>query len=71
MNLTQIPEHPNHSDREWLMQGETNKTVYFVAKKKNEKKYKQWYPNLVKIKEGNGFVFYRRPSQIKQGEPIQ
>jgi 4-amino-4-deoxy-L-arabinose transferase-like glycosyltransferase len=45
--------------REWLLNGAVDKPVYFITKITSEP---QWsaHPNLVKLGEQNGFVFYKR-----------
>jgi 4-amino-4-deoxy-L-arabinose transferase-like glycosyltransferase len=53
--------HPDYykSKKEWLLQGKIDKPAYFITKITAEA---QWsaHPNLEKIGEKNGFVFYRR-----------
>ncbi len=55
----QLPENKNHSNKDWLLNGEVDKPVYIVAKITSDDDLKQ-YLTMEKIGEKNGFVFYKR-----------
>lgn len=46
--------------REWLLRGEIDRTAYFVSKNTYEETVREYYPELVKTGEENGFVFWER-----------
>jgi 4-amino-4-deoxy-L-arabinose transferase-like glycosyltransferase len=59
--------NPLHADNNWLLTGDIDKTAYFVTKNTHEPKmeeYKQYGLQLIARK--NGFVFYKRESNINQ-----
>lgn len=53
--------HPDYYryGTEWLLNGLVDKPCYFISKNTEEQKWLS-YPNLEKVGEQNGFVFYRR-----------
>jgi len=55
------PTNPAYYDNkeEWLLNGEVDKPVYFICRNFQEKNWKD-HPNLERIGEKNGFVFYKR-----------
>ena len=53
-----IPE--NHADEDWLCSGDIDKPVYFIVRNYQADFYKNKYPQLSKLYEKNGFVFYVR-----------
>lgn len=57
---TKPPANMCYYNSNWLLHGKINKTVYFVAKINNSKKYEKTIPRLKKLYEKNGFVFYKR-----------
>ena len=56
---TTPPENQNYYDANWLLTGNIDKDVYFVTKIQFTDRMLQ-YPNVQKIGEKNGFVFYLR-----------
>lgn len=56
----QIPDTHLSNNTEWLMTGETDKTIYFVSKIHRKERFIKEYPQLEILYEKNGFVFYRR-----------
>lgn len=53
------PEY--YKDRKgWMLDGNVDKPCYFISKNTAEAELLQAHPNLVKIGEKNGFVFYKR-----------
>ena len=52
----QIQINPKYSDKNWLLTGEIDKTVYFVLKN-TKKDYLNQYPDIEILYEKNGFVF--------------
>ncbi len=56
----QIPDTPLSNNTEWLMTGDTDKTIYFVSKIQRKERYLREYPQLEILYEKNGFVFYKR-----------
>lgn len=58
---TTPPENKNYYDANWLLTGQIDKDVYFVTKIQFTERMLQ-YPDIQKIGEKNGFVFYLRKS---------
>ncbi len=56
---TQPPANKNFYDEKWLLTGDIDKDVYFVTKVHRAKQLND-YPDIKKIDEKNGFVFYVR-----------
>ncbi len=56
---TQPPENKDYYDTEWLLTGNIDKDVYFVTKI-HLAHLMDKYPDIKKIEEKNGFVFYLR-----------
>lgn len=56
---TTPPENQNYYDANWLLTGDIDKDVYFVTKIQFTERMLQ-YPDIQKIGEKNGFVFYLR-----------
>ena len=54
-----IQKHKNHSNQNWLLTGEVDKTVYIVSKI-NKVKNLQSQPDIQEIYRKNGFVFFKR-----------
>ncbi len=54
------PLNLNSYDKKWLLTGDIDKDVYFVARNKKEAFYKSKYPNLDKLYERGGYVFFHR-----------
>lgn len=61
----QPPTNPKSYDENWLLNGEVDKPVFFVARIDRYQQYKS-NPNLEFIKEENGFVFLRRKPDYKR-----
>lgn len=55
----QPQDNPKNHDREWLLHGDIDKSVYFVCKINKAKKYVS-IPQLKEIGRKNGFVFFSR-----------
>lgn len=57
------PNNPNF-DRDnylaYLLTGELDRPAYFFTKNKKEEKFLRKYPDLIKIDEKSGFVFFKR-----------
>lgn len=51
--------NPNYYDKEWLLRGPIDKPLYVITKVDKLQKVAE-YPDLRKIGEKNGFVFFRR-----------
>jgi 4-amino-4-deoxy-L-arabinose transferase-like glycosyltransferase len=60
----QIPDNQLSNNTQWLLTGETDKTIYFVSKIQRKERYLKEYPQLEILYEKNGFVFYRRNKNI-------
>lgn len=60
----QIPENANAHNKNWLLKGDTDKTVYIVCKNTAANEFEKEYPDFKKIEEKNGFVFYRKEMNI-------
>ncbi|HCE56799.1 MAG TPA: glycosyl transferase [Prolixibacteraceae bacterium] len=58
---TTPPKNQNYYDGNWLLTGDIDKDVYFVTKIQFTERMLQ-YPDIQKIGEKNGFVFYQRKS---------
>jgi 4-amino-4-deoxy-L-arabinose transferase-like glycosyltransferase len=60
------PVNPNSYNREWLLQGDIDKPVYFVTKVDKIQDYRS-YPELKELYRKNGFIFLKRdlPHQAK------
>lgn len=56
---TTPPQNLNYYDENWLLTGDIDKDVYFVTKINKVEKM-EVYPDIEKIGEKNGFVFYLR-----------
>ncbi|MGE0021941.1 MAG: ArnT family glycosyltransferase [Draconibacterium sp.] len=59
---TTPPENQNYYDANWLLTGQIDKDVYFVTKIQFTERMLQ-YPDIQKIGEKNGFVFYLRKAE--------
>lgn len=46
------------TNKDWLIDGQIDKTAYFVTK--NTEKYLGGFPDIIKIGEKGGFIFYKR-----------
>jgi 4-amino-4-deoxy-L-arabinose transferase-like glycosyltransferase len=55
----QKPTNPKHSNNEWLLHGEVDKTTYWIAKFPSKPELDRM-PSLQFLYEKNGFVFYQR-----------
>jgi len=55
----QASESQQSKDRNWLLQGKTDKDTYFVTKVTGEKHLKP-YPTVKELYRKNGFIFYKR-----------
>jgi hypothetical protein len=53
------PKNPRFYDTKWLLEGEIDKDVYFITKIQHEDLEKS-NPEVKKVGEKNGFVFYLR-----------
>jgi len=53
------PESSDRKTKEELLDGELDKTAYFVAKNVDADVYRS-HPNLTELYERNGFVFFKR-----------
>jgi 4-amino-4-deoxy-L-arabinose transferase-like glycosyltransferase len=49
-----------HLRTEWMLTGTIDRPAYFVSKNTFEKAVREYYPNLRKTGEKNGFVFWER-----------
>ncbi|MEN8122891.1 MAG: glycosyltransferase family 39 protein [Bacteroidota bacterium] len=56
----QIPDNPNAFNKNWLLKGNIDKTIYIVCKNTASKEFEEGFPDFKKIEEKNGFVFYRK-----------
>ncbi len=56
----QIPENKNAANLEWLLTGDIDKTVYIICKNTKADKFEEKYTDFNKLKEKNGFVFFKR-----------
>ncbi|MBN2521530.1 MAG: glycosyltransferase family 39 protein [Bacteroidales bacterium] len=54
------PLNLNSYDKKWLLTGDIDKDVYFVVRNKKEAFYKLNYPDLDKLYERGGYVFFHR-----------
>lgn len=59
---TTPPQNQNFYDANWLLTGDIDKDVYFVTKIQFTERMLQ-YPEVQKIGEKNGFVFYLRKAE--------
>ncbi len=59
---TTPPKNKNYYDENWLLTGDINKDVYFVTKVHRADQLKK-YPDIKKIGEKNGFVFFKREAK--------
>lgn len=59
---TTPPKNQNYYDANWLLTGEIDKDVYFVTKIQFTERMNQ-YPDIQKIGEKNGYVFYLRKQE--------
>jgi hypothetical protein len=59
---TTPPQNQNYYDTEWLLSGDIDKDVYFATKIHLADRMKN-YPDIEKIGEKNGFVFYLRKAK--------
>ncbi|MFP4012454.1 MAG: ArnT family glycosyltransferase [Chitinispirillaceae bacterium] len=55
-----ISDNPKSRDKEWLLTGAIDKPAYFVARMHQSKSLENKYPDLERIKEEYGFVYYVR-----------
>ncbi|RLD68225.1 MAG: glycosyl transferase [Bacteroidetes bacterium] len=62
----QIPENPNALNKNWLLKGDIDKTVYIVCKNTAAKNFEKEYPAFTKIEEKNGFVFFKRGKELNK-----
>lgn len=53
-------QNPEHSNVDWLLNGNVDKPVYFVSKITYVDDVKQYHPQLHEIYRKNGFVFWKR-----------
>jgi hypothetical protein len=56
---TTPPENQNYYNTDWLLTGNIDKDVYFATKIQFAERMNQ-YPDIQKIGEKNGFVFFLR-----------
>ena len=63
--LKQKEENSESSNKDWLINGDIDKDVYFVSKNDRAESYLNKYPNLKVIGEKNGFVFITRKDVLK------
>ena len=49
------PENPNYADRQWLLDGDIDKTVYILTKVTKIREFEERYPAFTRIGEENGF----------------
>lgn len=56
------PPHSNplSEDKDWLLNGDLDKTAYFVYKVNKKSEYQEIYPQLTLLYEKNGFIFAAR-----------
>ena len=59
---TTPPENKNYYDENWLLTGDIDKDVYFVTKVQRADRLNK-YPEVKKIGEKNGFVFFKREAK--------
>ena len=59
---TTPPKNKNYYDENWLLTGDIDKDVYFVTKIQRADQLKK-YPDVKKIGEKNGFVFFKREAK--------
>ncbi len=59
------PENKNSLDSEWLLNGEIDKSVYFVSKSQNIEKTLKENPNIRFLKRVGGYLVYYRDSVKK------
>lgn len=52
--------NPPHYSEDWALNGDTNIPVYCVVKINRSKEYENYYPQLEKLYEKNGFTFYKK-----------
>ena len=58
-----MPDNLKINNQEWLLNGNIDKDVYFLARNYDKEKIQSNYPQLVFIYEKNGYVFFvRHPS---------
>jgi len=63
------PENMNVNNEEWLINGDIDKDVYFLARNYDKEKILSNYPKLIFIDEKNGFVFFvRHPSSLNNSK---
>lgn len=55
----QPQDNPLRRNEDWLLHGKIDKPVYFICKITSAQQY-EIMPELVKLKESNGFVFFKR-----------
>lgn len=59
---TTPPKNKNYYDENWLLTGDIDKDVYFVTKIQRADQLKK-FPEVKKIGEKNGFVFFKREAK--------
>jgi hypothetical protein len=52
--------NPKNYSEEWLLKEKTSIPVYCVVKINRSEEYEKYYPQLEKIYQKNGFVFYKK-----------
>lgn len=55
------PEDYRKLKQEWLINGKVDRPVFFVSKNTYEADVHQYWPEMLKVGEKNGFVFWQRP----------
>ena len=52
--------NPNHNNVDWLLNGDIDKSAYFISRITQKEQVLKRHPNLEVYGEKNGFVFYKR-----------
>ena len=58
-----VPENPQSQDMNWLLNGDTDKPVYFILRSKTLERFQESYPWLELLYEKNGFAFCIRATE--------
>ena len=59
------PQNPKYTDRQWLLEGEIDRTVYILTKVNRIKEFETKYPEFTQIGNQNGFYFYKRVPRLQ------
>jgi len=55
------PEEYRQEKQNWLINGKVDRPVFFVSKNTFEDDVHQYWPEMIKLGEKNGYIFWQRP----------